>query len=106
MTKPDLAPLVAETSQVTLREAAASVTAIFDAMAEALGKGEKVEIRGFGSFLVRQRGPRRGRNPKLGTPIQTPAKRVPFFRPSTLVRAWLAAEPGTRPRPGLRRPGA
>ncbi len=100
LTKPDLARRVAEACGITLREAERLITATFDAIAQALGRGEKVELRGFGSFRVRQRRPRRARNPRTGTPVQTPAKRVPFFRASTLFKAWLAAEAGTRPRPG------
>ena len=46
-----------------------------------LGYGEKIELRGFGSFRVRERGARRGRNPKTGDPVSIPAKRVPYFKP-------------------------
>jgi len=48
----------------------------------ALRTGEKIEIRGFGSFRTRQRQPRIGRNPKTGTRVEVPAKRIPFFKPS------------------------
>jgi integration host factor subunit beta len=46
-----------------------------------LNQGEKIELRGFGSFRVRERGARRGRNPKTGDPVSIPAKRVPYFKP-------------------------
>jgi integration host factor subunit beta len=56
------------------------VNALFDTMAEALARGERIELRGFGSFQVRQRGARQGRNPKTGAAVKVEAKRVPFFR--------------------------
>ncbi|MEO1302688.1 MAG: integration host factor subunit beta [Myxococcota bacterium] len=55
------------------------VNTIFDTMTHALGLGDRIEIRGFGSFTVRQRRARVGRNPKTGETIEVPAKRVPFF---------------------------
>ena len=100
MRKAELVTAVAEVAQLTKTETESAVTALFDAMTMALGRGEKIELRGFGSFRVRQRRPRRARNPRLGTSVQVLAKRVPFFRASTLVKAWLAAGAGTRPRPG------
>jgi integration host factor subunit beta len=58
------------------------VETIFDSIVRALRTGEKIEIRGFGSFRTRQRQPRIGRNPKTGTRVEVPAKRIPFFKPS------------------------
>jgi len=64
----------------------------------ALRTGEKIEIRGFGSFRTRQRQPRIGRNPKTGTRVEVPAKRIPFFKPSKelkdLVNGAAAAAAG------------
>jgi integration host factor subunit beta len=51
-----------------------------------LHKGEKIEIRGFGSFRTRQRQPRVGRNPKTGTRVEVPSKRIPYFKPSKELR--------------------
>ncbi len=101
VTKSDLVDRVAEAFQLTKKETEVVVTTIFDAMAAALAKGEKIELRGFGSFRIRQRRPRAARNPKSGAPVLTPAKRVPHFRPSKLVQEWLAAEDGSMRRPRL-----
>jgi integration host factor subunit beta len=95
-----LVDAVADVAQLTTAETETVVNTIFDAMAAALAKGDKIELRGFGSFHVRQRRPRAGRNPKSGSPVLVPAKRVPYFRPSKLVQKWLAAEGGAI-RPGL-----
>ena len=56
-------------------------TAIVSEGFRTLNQGEKIELRGFGSFRVRERGARRGRNPKTGDPVSIPAKRVPYFKP-------------------------
>lgn len=53
---------------------------MFDAMVTALARGERIEIRGFGSFGVKQRRAREGRNPRTGQPVTVEAKRIPFFR--------------------------
>ncbi len=103
VTRADLVDRVAEAAQLTKKETEVVVTTIFDAMAAALARGDKIELRGFGSFRVRQRGARRARNPKAGGPVDVPAKRVPVFRPSTLVKEWLAAEAESVPRPVPRR---
>jgi integration host factor subunit beta len=103
LTKADLARLVASARDVTVIRAEAIVAAIFDSMAESLARGEKIELRGFGSFRVRQRRPRQGRNPKLGIRVDVPAKRVPFFRASTLVKARLAGTRGAPSRLTIRR---
>ncbi|HKZ03039.1 MAG TPA: HU family DNA-binding protein, partial [Pyrinomonadaceae bacterium] len=54
---------------------------VFESIIDTLNQGEKIELRGFGSFRVRERGARRGRNPKTGDPVSIPAKRVPYFKP-------------------------
>lgn len=101
--KAELARLVAAACGLTIIDAEAVVTAVFDSMAATLARGEKIELRGFGSFRVRQRRPRQARNPKLNVRVDVPAKRVPFFRPSTLVKARLAAKTGTPVRLATRR---
>ena len=53
---------------------------MFDAMVTVLARGERIEIRGFGSFGVKQRRAREGRNPRTGQPVAVQAKRIPFFR--------------------------
>ncbi|MGH7429329.1 MAG: HU family DNA-binding protein [Candidatus Methylomirabilaceae bacterium] len=70
-------------------EAETLVETIFERMAAALVDGEKIEIRGFGTFHLRRRRPRRGRNPRSGTNVDVPAKRVPHFKPGKGIRAVL-----------------
>ena len=62
------------------------VDTIFESVIHALQSGDKIEIRGFGSFRIRQRKPRTGRNPKTGAKVDVPAKRVPYFKPSKELR--------------------
>jgi integration host factor subunit beta len=68
--------------EMTRKEAEVIVEAIFDSIVRALRSGDKIEIRGFGSFRTRQRQPRVGRNPKTGTRVEVPAKKIPYFKPS------------------------
>lgn len=63
------------------------VGVVLDEIAEALAKGHRVELRGFGAFSVRQRKARKGRNPRTGEPVEVTAKTVPFFRPGKELRA-------------------
>ncbi|MBT0653659.1 integration host factor subunit beta [Geomobilimonas luticola] len=81
MTKSELVEKIVEANSVlTRKESELVVNLVFDAMSAALKKGEKVEIRGFGSFTIRERGPREARNPKSGEVVRIPAKRTPFFK--------------------------
>jgi len=82
MTKADLIEEVARVSEVNKREGEIIVETIFDAVVKSLRAGDKIEIRGFGSFRTRQRKPRMGRNPKTGAKVEVPAKKIPFFKPS------------------------
>lgn len=76
------------------------VNTLFDAMADALERGERIELRGFGTFGVKQRAARRGRNPKTGAAVAVAAKRVPFFRVGQELRAEIQDAPqGADPRP-------
>jgi len=87
MTKSELIDKVAESNaSLTRKESEAIVNIIFDAMGDALRSGEKVEIRGFGSFTVRERSAREARNPKSGEIVRIPAKRVPFFKTGKELR--------------------
>ena len=81
MTKADLGAEVASKSGLTKQEAELVVQTVLDSIVEALNFGEKVELRGFGSFRHRKRNPRQGRNPKTGKRVQVPAKRVAYFKP-------------------------
>ena len=80
--KADLIEKVCELVQIPQKEATLIVDLILDSMVWALGRGEKVEIRGFGSFRMRQRRGRIGRNPKTGARVEVPPKKIPYFRPS------------------------
>jgi len=81
MTKRDLIDeVVKRFPRFSRRDAEVMVNEVFDAMVEALVRGDRIEIRGFGSFVVKQREARDGRNPKTGAPVAVHAKRVPFFR--------------------------
>ena len=79
MTKQDLVNEVAEVG-ITKKEAADAVNAVFDTIKDALAKGEKVSLVGFGSFSVKKREAREGRNPRTGKPLKIAAKTVPVFK--------------------------
>ena len=83
MTKAELVEDVARAAELTEKDAERLVEIVFESIIETLNQGEKIELRGFGSFRVRERGARRGRNPKTGDPVSIPAKRVPYFKPSS-----------------------
>ncbi len=76
MTKADLVEKVTRLGDLTRRDGEVIVETIFDSVICALQSGDKIEIRGFGSFRIRQRNPRIGRNPKTGERVEVPAKRV------------------------------
>jgi integration host factor subunit beta len=81
MTKRELIDaIINEREQIPRREVEDLVNAVFDSLAEALARGERIEIRGFGSFIVKRRNAREGRNPKTGEIVSVVAKRVPFFK--------------------------
>ncbi|HKY05268.1 MAG TPA: HU family DNA-binding protein [Blastocatellia bacterium] len=94
MTKAELVEEVARAAELNKRDAEVIVETVFDSIIGALHKGEKVELRGFGSFRTRERGPRRGRNPKTGEPVDVPAKRVPYFKPGKELKEYFTDEPG------------
>ena len=82
MTKADLIEEVSRVVEMTRKDSEVIVEAIFDSIVRSLRTGDKIEIRGFGSFRTRQRQPRVGRNPKTGTRVEVPSKRIPYFKPS------------------------
>jgi integration host factor subunit beta len=86
MTKADLVDEVSNLTNLTKKETEVIVNTIFDNITEALVKGDKVELRGFGSFRIRQRNARKGRNPKTGSAVSVPEKRVPFFKVGKRLR--------------------
>ncbi len=87
MTRSDLVEeLAARFGQLTQRDAEYAVKTILDAIGDALVRGHRIEIRGFGSFSVNRRPPRMGRNPRSGEAVQIPEKRVPHFKPGKALR--------------------
>ena len=82
VTKADLVEEVTRITELPRKESEAVVETIFESIIAALQSGEKIEIRGFGSFRTRQRQGRIGRNPKTGAKVDVPPKRIPFFKPS------------------------
>ena len=86
MTKAELIEEVSKVVEMTRKDSELIVETIFDSIVNSLHKGEKIEIRGFGSFRTRQRQPRVGRNPKTGSRVEVPSKRIPFFKPSKELR--------------------
>jgi integration host factor subunit beta len=89
MTKADLVEEVIKATQMPRKEAEVTVETIFESIIGALQKGDKLEIRGFGSFRTRPRKGRIGRNPKTGEQVQVPAKRIPFFKPSKELKDFV-----------------
>ena len=87
MTRSELVARVADKVRLTNRQADGVVQLFMACVAEALRNGDKVELRGFGSFRTRNRKARRGRNPRTGEVVQVPAKRVPIFRVGQELRA-------------------
>jgi integration host factor subunit beta len=82
ITKADLIDEVSRLAELTRKDSEVIVETIFDSIVRSLRVGDKIEIRGFGSFRTRQRKPRVGRNPKTGDRVEVPAKKIPFFKPS------------------------
>ena len=80
MNKAELALEVAKRTQVSQKEAKVIVDAVFKEMVKALREGERIEIRGFGSFVLRDYGSYKGRNPKTGDAVMVPPKRLPYFK--------------------------
>ena len=86
MTKAELVEKVADKIQLTKKQTETVVNILLNCITEALSEGDKVELGGFGSFRIRKRNPREGRNPKTGDTVQIPAKRVPFFKAGKELR--------------------
>lgn len=86
MNKNELVSAVAERSNLTKKDAELAVTAMLEAITDALSDGEKVQLVGFGSFEVRKREARMARNPKTKEPIEIPATRVPVFKAGKLLK--------------------
>ena len=86
MNKSELIARVAETCNITKKDAAGAVDAVLDTITESLKAGEKVQLIGFGNFEVRDRAARKGRNPQTGEEIQIAASKVPAFKPGKALK--------------------
>jgi integration host factor subunit beta len=89
LTKADLIEEVLKITELPRKESETIVETIFDSIIESLQKGQKIEIRGFGSFRTRERRGRVGRNPKTGAKVEVPAKKIPFFKPSKELKDFV-----------------
>lgn len=89
MTKAELVDQVSRNAQLTKKQAELIVNTVFESIVESLQHGEKIELRGFGSFRIRQRGSRIGRNPKTGTRVHVPEKLIPYFKPGKELKERL-----------------
>ena len=87
MTKSELVEIIAsKQTQLSVKDVELAVKTVIEHMSQALAEGQRIEIRGFGSFSLHYRAPRTGRNPKTGEPVQLPAKYVPHFKPGKEMR--------------------
>ncbi|MEM7246929.1 MAG: HU family DNA-binding protein [Acidobacteriota bacterium] len=95
MTKAELVKEVAKAADLTKKHSEVIVNAVFDSIIDALHEEEKVELRGFGSFRIRQRRSRQGRNPKTGAKVPVPPKKIPYFKPGKELKQFIndAREP-------------
>ena len=100
MTKAELVEEVSRVSDLTKKHSEVIVDTVFKSIIDALHRGEKIELRGFGSFRLRRREPRKGRNPKTGDKVDVPPKKVPYFKPGKELKELINREPDA---PGRRR---
>jgi integration host factor subunit beta len=91
MTRSELSDALANRQGMTKKKAEEVVVTIFEAMAEALGQGDRIEVRGFGSFAICEYRPYTGRNPKTGESITVKPKKLPFFKAGKELRENLAS---------------
>ena len=89
MTKAQLIEEVARVADLSRKHAELIIDIFFQSIVNALERGEKIELRGFGSFRIRQRNARQGRNPKTGETVSVPAKRIPYFKPGRELKELL-----------------
>ena len=92
MTKADMVKIIYEKMGWALKESTEIVEQVFDIMKETLEGGEKIKISGFGNFVVRQKRPRKGRNPKTGEEVVISGRKVVTFKPSNVLRKALNKE--------------
>ena len=102
MTKAELVEEVSKVSDLTKKHSEVIVDTVFKSIIDALHRGEKIELRGFGSFRLRRREPRKGRNPKTGDKVDVPPKKVPYFKPGKELKELINREadgPAVAPAP-------
>jgi integration host factor subunit beta len=92
MTKTELIEEVSDVVEMPRKDSGLIVEVIFDSVVRALRRGDKVEIRGLGSFRTRQRQARVGRNPKTGARVEVPAKWIPYFKPCKELKDLVNAD--------------
>ena len=92
MTKAELVEEVSRVSDLTKKHSEVIVDTVFKSIIDALHRGEKIELRGFGSFRLRKRQPRKGRNPKTGDKVDVPPKKVPYFKPGKELKDLINRE--------------
>lgn len=92
MTKAELVDEVGRQAALTRKHSEVIVDAVFSSIVEALQHGDKIELRGFGSFRLRKREPRKGRNPKTGDKVDVPPKSVPYFKPGKELKDLINRE--------------
>ncbi len=92
MTKADLVDEVIRVADVSKKDAETIVNTVFVQIGEALRQNDKIELRGFGSFRIRRRRSRQGRNPKTGDRVDVPSKRIPYFKPGKELKDLINSE--------------
>ena len=92
MTKAELVDEVARVVGLTKKQAETIVNIVFDSIVESLRAGQKIELRGFGSFRLRSRKSRTGRNPKTGEKVEVPSKKIPYFKPGKELKELINRE--------------
>jgi integration host factor subunit beta len=107
MTKADLIEDVSRAVEVSRKDSEVIVETIFDSIIKSLQTGDKIEIRGFGSFRTRPRKARIGRNPKTGARVDVPAKKIPYFKPSKELKDLVnTTQPAHAPAEGTAAPSS
>src|SRR6266568_9452204 len=94
MTKAELVDEVARVVQLTKKQAETIVNIVFDSIVDSLRSGQKIELRGFGSFRLRNRKSRTGRNPKTGEKVEVPSKKIPYFKPGKELKELIKKSGG------------
>lgn len=89
VTKAELVDQVASNTDLTKKHAEQIVNTVFESIVDSLRDGDKIELRGFGSFRIRERGSRMGRNPKTGARVAVPSKKIPYFKPGKQLKELL-----------------